>query len=173
MLIVEDGTGVSGSNSYISVDDADTYHLLYNNVDWVGEDVDKENALILATRSIDLLYGPRYLSEKHINAVGSLLFPRMSFMDWNGQLIEGEIPSYLRDAVCEVALMSILGQNILPTKNTDGLIKNNKIKIGEIEIQNEYQGSKELVETYSSFNTIDLLLYPILKRKRTSLSFHL
>lgn len=172
MLIQETGQGVTNSNSYISVDDADIYHSLYNNLDWVGEDADKETALILASKSINLLYGPKFLSFKRL--YGNLLFPRYVFYDNNQELImDTTIPQCLKDAVCEVALMYINGTDIFPSTNTEGQLTANKIKIGEIEIEKQYSGKQGNVPNYSDFNMIDMILYPILKQKSTNMSFTL
>lgn len=169
MLIVETGIGIADANSYVSLEEANAYHALYNNLDWAATDEELEQALILATRSIDLLYGPKYISYKRVDSISPLLFPRYSFYDNNFQLIgQTTIPKCLKQAVCQLALMQLLGEDILPLASADGNIKMGRIKIGEIEIENEYQSNKKIAETYPGFNQIDLLLEPILKRKTRS-----
>ena len=168
MLIVENGTGIADANSYITLEEANAYHILYNNLDWAGSDEELEQALILGTRSVDLLYGPKFMSYKRLS-ISPLLFPRYSFYDNNFQLIDQTtIPKCLKYAVCQLALMQLLGEDILPVQSADSNIKLGRIKIGEIEIENEYQSNKKISETFPGFNQIDLLLQPILKKKSRS-----
>ena len=61
-LIVEDGTGVSGAESYISVVDADDYHTNHGNTSWGSADTTaKEIALRKASEYLDGKYGKRWL----------------------------------------------------------------------------------------------------------------
>lgn len=167
MLICETGQDIPDANSYVTLEEAAAYHTLYNNLDWSGNDVDLEQALILATESVDLLYGEKYLSWKHIDSITPLLFPRLWFYDNNFQIITDHmIPLCLKKAVCEVALMYYTGQDIFPTENTDGHVKIGRVKVGDIEIENQYQSSRGNVESFSGFRKIDLLLRPILKTKK-------
>ena len=55
-LVVEDGTGLSTAESYISVADADTYHSDRGNALWTGTDAVKEEALRQATEYLDATY---------------------------------------------------------------------------------------------------------------------
>jgi hypothetical protein len=170
MLIVETGIGIADANSYVSLEEANSYHALYNNLDWAATDSELEQALILATRSVDLLYGPKFISYKRVDSISPLLFPRYSFYDNNFQLIsQTTIPKCLKNATCQLALMQLLGEDILPIESADSNIKMGRIKIGDIEIENEYQSNKKISETYTGFNQVELLLQPILKTKtRTS-----
>lgn len=168
-LIIENGTGVAGANSYVSLLEADAYFTLFNNEDWDATDTDKEIALMHGTRSVDLLYGPKYMGYRKFQSTGPLLFPRMPFYDNTFQLIT-HIPQQLKDAVCEIAVKYLLGEDVYPTANTDSRVKVNKTKIGDIEIEKQYAGYQGTTESYSSFNKIDALLWPILKTKQTSIN---
>ena len=169
---METGIGIANANSYVSRVDADSYHSLYNNTDWTGLDADKEQALILATRALDLLYGPRFLSFKRITNVSPLLFPRMFFYDNNQHWVtETTIPQCIKDAVCEIALMHMNGVDIFPLPNTDSNIKSNKIEIGPIKISNDYSSNQGVTETFSSFRKIDLILWTVLKQKLNRINF--
>lgn len=173
-LIVETGHGISDANSYVSLIEADTYHSLYNNTDWAGTDEEKEQALILATRSLDLLYGPKYLSFKRVNSVSPLLFPRMVFYDNNQVLVDDYvIPKCIKDATCQIALMYLQGIDIFPLANTDNTIKQNSIKIGDIQVSNTYNGMRGQTELYSSFGTVDYIVFPVLRKRKTTINFRL
>lgn len=162
-IIVETGANIANSNSYVSVSDADAYHLLFNQTDWSGLDTDKENALINATLSIELLYGQQYLSLPQFSTQ-SLLFPRFTFVINRRQIIQsGTIPTQLKRAVCEVALMYLNGLDVYPIPNNANAIKSNSVKIGELDIANTY-GKFPKAERFAGFNKIDILLAPLLRK---------
>lgn len=171
MLIVETGVGVPYANSYVTTAEADAYFELMGNLDWDGEDADKEQALILSTQAIDLLYAEKFLSWKKFNSQSPLLFPRLWFYDNNYQIVEeNAIPEALKRATYEVALMSLMGADILPQVNTDGNVANTSIKVGDLEISNSYRGKRGEVESFAGFRKIDLILQPLLKRKQTKVT---
>ena len=166
-LIVEDGSKPANANSYVSLAEADAYHAAYGTLDWPGEESseEKKQSLILATQSVDLLYGPRYLSFIYPDSPQSLLFPRAWFTDNNGVVVpDNTIPPCLKNAVCEVALMSLQGIDIFPLASSANYIKAESVKVGGVAIEQEYWLPKTQ-ESYESFGKVDLLLYPILKSK--------
>lgn len=59
----------NGWDSYISLDDADAYHVSMGNAGWVGSDSVKEAALRKATQYIRITYAPlpEYLDPVHEN----------------------------------------------------------------------------------------------------------
>jgi hypothetical protein len=170
-MIVEDGTGVTNSNSYVSLVDADAYHLLYDNTNWAGDNTLKETALILATQAVDLLYGDRYQSLKY-DSGSNLLWPRYPFVDTYGNLHQNSIPQVLKNAVCEIALMHLNGDDIVPLYNTDSSLSENTVIIGELEFVSKYRSAIES-ETYSGYHKIELFLKPILMSKTKTISMHL
>lgn len=103
VLIVEDGSGKTDSNSYTSVADADAYHdaHLYGS-DWTSaNNATKEKALVMATRLIDAVvtWKGRY------NVYGqALAWPRYGVYDKSSQLILNNIiPANLKKATAELA----------------------------------------------------------------------
>lgn len=115
-LVVEDGTGKSDANSYVSVADCDAYHdkHLYA-TDWTSASGStKDKALAMATMAIDAnmdYYGWKKTSDQ------ALLWPRVRVNDKeiydvtvgadlsvsNYYFNENEIPQQLKDATCEMA----------------------------------------------------------------------
>ncbi|MDP4299924.1 DnaT-like ssDNA-binding protein [Leptothrix discophora] len=167
-LIVEDGSKPAGANTYVGLTEADQYHVNYANVDWAGYDTESRNqALVQATRAVDLLYGARYQSAIYPSTTQELLFPRMWFEDLNGRIVtDTTIPKCLKNAVCELALMQISGTDILPQKSTVKNVKSKSVKAGEVATSVEYFKATD-GETYSGFNKIDITLRPILKAAET------
>lgn len=109
-----------GVNSYVSVEDADEYFSTVLNSDsWINAIYsDKEKALITATRSIEKL---KFQGIKAV--VGQpLQFPRALYVGTNisfrptqynnylnGWMVQNDIPSEVKNAVCEEALSLLKG----------------------------------------------------------------
>lgn len=76
-LIVEDGTGKSNAESYISVADADTYHSNRGNDDWAGLTTSqKERLLRIATDYMVAVYRLRWDGYRYVNTQ-ALDWPRI------------------------------------------------------------------------------------------------
>jgi hypothetical protein len=165
-LIVEDGTKPTNANTYISLADAEVYHTAMGNVDWTTntDDEAKKQALVLATQSIDLLYGSKFESYIYFTSNQSLLFPRAQFWDANYRLVtDATIPAALKNAVSEVALMQMAGTNIFPMQSTTGLIKSEDLKAGKVSISTTYAKPQQ-GESFEGFRKIDLIIAPLLKQ---------
>ena len=102
-LVAEDGTGLATSNSYCTLDEADTYHegrLHVSTWTSAGDD-DKETALIWATRLLDELVvwdGLKYTEDQ------ALLWPRDGCLDRGGyEILTSVVPQFVKDATAELA----------------------------------------------------------------------
>lgn len=150
-LVVEDGTGMEDSNSYVSVDDADLYHSQRGNATWTeassSPDQGKTAALIRGTAAIEAMIRGRLSGEKMNGRDQALLFPRSSMEDADGEEIaEDEIPVELVHAVCEAALRELVEPgSMLPDLDRGGAIRS--LKAGSVAI--EYAGNAELTTTFS------------------------
>jgi hypothetical protein len=172
-LITEDGSNVPNSNSYLSVADADSYHALYGSSDWAGNiTADKEAALIKATRSIDLLYGQRFISIPQWSNQ-SLLWPRQTCVINRIQVIQSaSIPRQLKEAVAEAALMYINGEELYPTPNLDQFVSKQTLKVGDIDVSKDYSIPPK-VEQFQNFNKVELILTPFLRKPGGSFTMSL
>ncbi len=165
MLIVENGSKVTNANSYCDVEFADQYLASIGNTDWSGEQAVKEQALIVACQSLELLYGSRYLSHR-LEGEQSLLWPRYPFIDQNMNTRDDDrIPVELKKAQAEIAVMYLNGADVFPEGNADGMIVSESAGVGAISSSTTYKGGKPDVATYKGFRKIDLLLWPIIKGK--------
>lgn len=100
-LIVEDGTGLSEADSYLSVNAASAYHRARGNAAWENLDFEvQEQALRQATAYVDSV--KRYKASR-LKASQSLEFPRTGLYDWSGYEVTG-VPKRVRDACAELAL---------------------------------------------------------------------
>ena len=94
-LIVEDGTGLSDANSYVSVAYADAYFLARNVTAWASLTI-KEALLIQATDYMEAVYSESWKGTVLLDTQ-SLSFPRIIDYDT-------VYPDRLLKAVCELAL---------------------------------------------------------------------
>lgn len=136
-LVIEDGTGLSTAESYISVADATSYFTAYGNLAvWSAlSSTTQEQLLRKSSRDLDLLYGKSYLSDP-LTSTQALLFPRTTFTDNLGRDVTG-IPVALARAVAELAILNNT-TDMTGVASTDGNVKLKKTKAGDLEQQIEY-----------------------------------
>lgn len=112
-LIVEDGTGLSTAESYISVADADAYHTSRGNTGWTGTEAAKEAAL---RRSTDWMVATYRNGWKGVRCASTqaLDWPRydVELNDVSGGptsylLPSNEVPLEVRRACAEMALRAL------------------------------------------------------------------
>lgn len=120
-----------GTNVYISVDDADTYHSLIGNTTWSTlSTADKEIGLRIGTSYIERVYfNLLQIQSSKTVSTQALLFPRENLFDIEGNDIT-DIPDGVANANAEWALISNT-ETIEPTIVAGGILK--RKKIGPIE----------------------------------------
>lgn len=130
-LVVEDGTGVTGGNAYVSVANANAYHTLMGNTAWTGTDAVKEVAILRATQYMDISFVWRGV---RISNAQPLEWPRVDY--WVDADRDDNVwpPRGLVEACCELALRALTGELIVDIED-DRQIK--KEKIGPIETEYE------------------------------------
>lgn len=98
-IITENGSGVSGATSYVSLSEADSHFTALANDDWINAvDGQREEALIRAALHIDsYLYPGTILKQAQ-----GLKWPRSGVYDRDGRAITG-LPHALRTAALELA----------------------------------------------------------------------
>ena len=116
-MIVENGTGLTDANSYVDVTFADDYFTARGVSGWETlETTQKEQALIKATDFIDNVFqwkGKKATTEQ------ALRFPRINLTDYEGNVITG-VPTCLKQAVCDTAILSSSGTELFQTQNENG-----------------------------------------------------
>ncbi|MGF9711720.1 DnaT-like ssDNA-binding protein [Paenibacillus naphthalenovorans] len=98
---------IVGTNSYVSVDDADIYFAdrLFADKWESATPLDKEKALIMATRKIDM----QLLNGRKVDSAQTLQFPRSIYSRYKYPpypqwVDESEVSDDVKSAVCEEAL---------------------------------------------------------------------
>lgn len=127
-LIVEDGTGLSNSNSYIDKTFAENYFLLNGSTLWEDNCDKHELALVQASTFFDLRYSARFCGTL-VNPDQGLLFPRKV----NGS--NTNIPKELKNAVASLALMFLEDGKLDLNANSDSAIKSTSVNVGNGAIQ--------------------------------------
>lgn len=165
-LIVEDGTGKSDAESYISVADATAYLALHSNpTTWTdATEADQERYLRMATQYMDSVYGSRWKGTKNTQEQ-ALDWPRYYVVDRNGYAIDNDIvPVKVTYACAELAAKEAAGtDDLLPDYDDITGIKKQRIKVGPIEDEVEYHGSGSHVPSSAKYRLVDALLQEYLE----------
>jgi hypothetical protein len=111
---VEDGSGLSGSNSYESVAGATAYHIEAGNAQWadIATDALREEALVRASRHIDRRFGRKFRGTKNQQAQ-AMQWPRSDAYDNDDFLISG-LPVALLRATAEYAMKAFDLHSLTP-----------------------------------------------------------
>jgi len=144
-LVVEDGTGKTASESYISVASANTYHDAHGcPAAWKeARDNEKEIALRIATQYLDSFYHGSWIGLK-ASELQALAWPRIAAYTVDGYLISGTvIPVALKNAVAVAALKELESSGSLSPDISDiGLIESTEIEVGSVREKIVYSGGK-------------------------------
>jgi hypothetical protein len=137
-LVVENGSGLASAESYISVDDADTYHSNRGNTDWAAlTTAEKERLLRIATDYMVAVYRLRWDGYRYVNTQ-ALDWPRIyvpirDICSVNAfpQYVDFDIvPTQVKNACAELALKA----------NSETLLEDQsqvtiREKVGPIEVE--------------------------------------
>src|SRR5262245_2520149 len=139
-ITLEDGSIVTGANTYATEDMADTYFEDRASTDWDTATGDKEGALIRATASLDAMYRLSYPGYRVAGRDQELEWPRTAAYDYEELLIDEEsIPTEIIQATCELALREVLSPgSTQPDLERGGMIRS--VRAGSVAV--EYGGSQ-------------------------------
>lgn len=140
-LTVEDGTGKTNAESYLSVSDADTYHSSFGNTSWSAlTTANKEMALRKATRYLDNRFRARWVGSRS-NRDQALDWPRYGAIDLDGYLIDyNMLPEDLKRATAEAALRSSQGTDLESdvTADNSGVVESSSFQAGPVSISETF-----------------------------------
>jgi hypothetical protein len=150
-LVVEDGSGLSNAEAYISEADADTYFTAHGDpTTWTNATTaQKEVALREGTAYLDLNYGLKWKGTRS-STTQALTWPRQNCAGLDSEAIASTaIPQQLKDANCEAALDYLTDGDLFPdVTGSEVGAKRTRVKVGEIEEEVEYAGTKTLRKVY-------------------------
>lgn len=111
-LVVEDGTGLSNANSFISLAYANTYFADKGISTWTGTDAVKEEALIRATAYLTVAY--IWKGTKINGRTQALAFPRSGVYDLEGyEVADNAVPVEIQKSTAELALLELITPSTL------------------------------------------------------------
>lgn len=156
-LILEDGTGLTTSTTYITLANANEYHRIRGSEVWnEASDDDKVVALIRATQYVDerwafqsVIYNRNKATDTPIGPQ-VLQFPRGTLYDRNGIDVKQTVPIEIKDATCEYAL-EVLGDGTAlkdlsstPDQTEPKSITYLREKVGSLESETRYDSGRGL-----------------------------
>ncbi len=154
-MIVEDGTGLENANAYVDLTYADNYWDAETNNTWArASDDSKEIAIIQATKELDKRFGKRFIGNK-ADRDQALSWPRINALDTDGFYWNGVVPSAVKNAVCELALLVIQGTDLRNQPSPNATIKSKTVKVGEISTATVYENP---LQSNTVTTTIDDIL---------------
>lgn len=132
-LIIEDGAGLTDAESYVTVEEADSYHAAYGHAVWAAaETEDKESALRRAAVFLDGAYLNRFrgapASETQRRA-----WPRRGIAG----IATDTVPQAVRDAQSELALKALTA-DLVPDLERGGLIVESRIDADGVSAETRY-----------------------------------
>lgn len=151
-LVVENGTGLSTAESYVSVADADARHTALGNAAWTGTDAAKEAALRRATVYMEQAYRMRWLGSRAVETQ-ALSWPRYITQQVDGWYIDSnEVPAAVVSSCADLALRALSAD--LNADLTQGIKRE---KVGPLET--EYS---EYSPQAARYRAVDMALAPYL-----------
>lgn len=157
-LIVENGTGLTNAESYLTVQEAADYTAKWYDDPDLGtvNDARIERALRRATRFVDSydFFGWRAHKDQ------ALGWPR-AWVGWvDGQLIDTEtVPDKIIQATAEAAIRDIKGDALFPD-HEGGTIRREMKQVGDLRKETEFAGARTAGK---KFEAIKALLKPYLQ----------
>ena len=150
-MIVADGTNLDTANSYVDLSYADSY--LANNDAWNElDDSDKEQALIDASYSLDLMYGDAFIGSQINEYNQDLEWPRTDQR-------YGVIPLNLKKAVCENVIRIQDGGGDVSALSDMANVKAYSYNLGgALQESFQYSGDGQVSEHREGMMKIEMLL---------------
>lgn len=159
-LIVEDGTGKSDSESYISVADADTRHSNAGLTNWATlSTTEKEQAIRRATQYMEQAFRLRWKGQRK-ERLQALSWPRYDVVVDCWSVDSDTVPSEIANACADLALKAAAG-DLAP--DLERGIKREKVGPIETEFDTATPQSKR-------YRAIEMTLAPFLKGSLMSAS---
>jgi len=158
-LIIEDGTGKTDSNSYVTVDEFRAYAEARGTVVAESTDQDYEQYLIKAMDKLESYRG-RYQGQK-VDQDQALQFPRDGVYIDDYEVSASTIPRELKYSQMAFAMESLAGNDLSPTQLVSSSGQVTKEKVGEIEVT--YANPTSLRST-PAFAKAEALLAPLLRK---------
>ena len=134
-MVVEDGTGLTNANSYVSVQEADDYLSIKSATAYAlwDAELEQENYLMWATRLLDQRAN---FQGRKSESTSALRWPRSGVTDRDGiSLAYDEVPPAIKAATIEIAF-NLISKGVdpsAPAADPTGALKRVKADVVEVE----------------------------------------
>lgn len=146
-FIVEDGTGLETATSYLSVEDLKQYFEDFGYSYGTATDDNIKTYLNKSSKVLDSMFLEDFLKNGYrVESDQGLEWPRYSAVYVDGNIIDSDIvPPEIENATAELVYSIISGDTLQNTVSADGIIKQEAVKVDDIETSNEYfEGSSSV-----------------------------
>lgn len=167
-LIVENGTGLTSADSYVSAGDC----VIYANAHGLTftDNAAGEAALRRATGWLDATYMARWPGVRAHGRDQALQWPRTGAEDIDGNPIgDDEIPAELIDALCEAACRELATTGALSPDVVPAQIVQSASVDGAVSVT--YAGKPTAADMMPIITTVDNILAPLIGRKPSAVIF--
>lgn len=154
-LVVEDGTGKSDAESYVSISEVESYFSLRGVTDWDGLPASpsptaaQEAILRKATEYIDQTYADLFKGSR-VKDEQALAWPR-AYVEVDGVYLSSTaLPVALKRATCEVAKLIASGEDVTPTLERGNRIRTKTETVGPISQRIAYADDAPVTNVYTS-----------------------
>lgn len=138
-----------GVDAYVSVADANSYFLARGNTVWAGKsDAAKEAGIVKATAYMDAAYVWKGLIAADTQTLG---WPRLNVWDAQGRNVAGIIPQGVKDACCELALLTFDGDLMTNPTGVGQIVRE---KVGQVEVTYGEQATSSNSQGYAYVNLL-------------------
>lgn len=162
-VVVEDGTGKSDAEVYLSLIEADAYWAKHGNpTTWTNlSDNQKEEGMRMGAQYLDLRYGDQWKGVRK-ETDQALAWPRTGVIDYDNKAIDDDaVPVKIKYANAEAAHRHHTETDgLIPDIEDPGAIKEETLKAGPAMLSTEWLGGNPQVD---QFRKIDLLVSDLIK----------
>lgn len=154
-LIVEDGTGKSDAESYVTTNEVYVYlEKFYSDSNYLTATEDEQETFCRkATQYLDMKYYGKWNGVKS-HQFQALDFPRTDLYIDEWLFPYDEIPQKLKDACAEVVQIFVDDDDPLEAINDYGTVKKEKTTVAVITTEIEYAGGKSSYKKYPKVDNI-------------------
>ena len=131
-LVIEDGSGLSNAESYVSVADADTYVTAYKGANTLWDAATEGAKEVAARQSTQYVDGTSNWKGEIESSTQALDWPRNYVYDEIGTAIDG-LPVNVANATAEGMFLIITGETLTANVSRDDQIKRDKVDVLETE----------------------------------------
>lgn len=147
MLIVEDGTGLSNAESYVSVAFVDNYfNTFYSALPSYPWKAQREDLKEIALRQVTSYYEFKYaidLPGIRKTSSQNLSWPRIGALHDGSYIDSAVVPTLLKQAIAELAIKYVTDPSLFfPDRDSEAGVAEESVSIGSVSVSTKYSATK-------------------------------